>query len=230
MTVSVESPTSSVDLVGRPAVLKDGGVMTTVTAVRGFDVFTAREPGQARPGGDVVTLPVVGELVDDGDAVRGYWLGLLEDAAVCADGRLEASVLSGSEVRTVSVEPSRVDARRVVTGRATEGERAAMSALLAEARAHRRTQQAHQARIDRLVEDAHEWADDNSLCTRFDDFMDEHSLPRRSRDYDLRVEVRATVYLTRTGTDADNAAESLTREDVFAAISADDISWDAEEH
>ena len=59
--------------------------------------------------------------------------------------------------------------------------------------------------------------------------MADAGLPRRVRDYGLSVEVTATVYISRSGTSAEEAIDNLTRTDVWAALSADNIDWTAEE-
>lgn len=230
MSVSVEAPAWAVDLVERPALLEGGRVLTQVSAVRGQEVFTLHEPGRGRTGQEVVALPVTGESItaqtSEGE-VRGYWLGMVLEAG-CAD-RFEAFVLEGSVVRRVTFEPGQAEARQVVTGRATEGERVVMQALLTESCAHHQTWVTHQQRIDALVHDAHEYAENSDLCETFDDFMESHGMPRRSRDYELRVEVTATVYLTRSGGDVEDAIDSLTRQDVFDALGAEQIEYTAEE-
>ena len=45
---------------------------------------------------------------------------------------------------------------------------------------------AHQARLERIVDAAHEYADDNDLCARYDEFMMSVGLRPRSRDWVLR--------------------------------------------
>jgi len=74
---------------------------------------------------------------------------------------------------------AKADARQVVTGRASEGERAAMVALLEQARAHAATVQTHSQWVDNLVEGAHSEANDREWCEEFDDFMDRMGLPRK---------------------------------------------------
>lgn len=54
-------------------------------------------------------------------------------------------------------------------------------------------------------------------------------LPVRSRDYDLEVEVSATVRVTLTATSEEEATDALTREDVWAALGEDNITWDVSE-
>jgi len=228
-TMTSEAPAWSVDLVGRPAAVDRE--ITTVTALRGNEVFTDREPGRGRDEGEVVALPVTGEFVhiDAGEAevARGYWLGLAEQTTRVGD-EITVLLLAASIVREVTVRLELVEARRVVSGRATDGERAAMGALLAEARAHRRTRRDHAAWLDRLTEEAHTEADDRDWCGDFDDFMARVGLARRTRDYDLRVEVTATVYLTRNANSGEEAIDALTCEDVREALSCGDIKWEAE--
>ena len=54
-------------------------------------------------------------------------------------------------------------------------------------------------------------------------------LPVRSREYDLEVEVSATVRVTLTAASEDEAIDALTREDVWAALGEDHITWDVSE-
>ena len=65
-----------------------------------------------------------------------------------------------------------------------------------------------------------------SVMSQFDDFMDRVGLPRRSREYDLEVEVSATVRVTLTATSEKEAADALTRDDVWAVLGEDNITWD----
>ena len=52
-----------------------------------------------------------------------------------------------------------------------------------------------------LVEDAHRWADENSLCSVFDTFMRDHELPPRRRLYSAPATVTLTLGLA--GPDGD---------------------------
>lgn len=230
MSVSVDAPAWSLDLEGRPALIEAGRLLTTVTAVRGRDVFTAHEPGTALSADEVVTLPVIGEsvvAVSGGREVRGCWLGMVVERA--SGGPFEAFLLAGGEVARVCFEPSQVEARRVVLAPACADAWEAMAALLSEARKHAQTRSANAERIDTLVQDAMAYADEHDLCERFDDFMEAHDLPRRSRDFDLAIDVTTTVRFTRPGASVHAAIESLTREEVFRAIEMDGIDYTARE-
>lgn len=79
----------------------------------------------------------------------------------------------------------------------------------------------HESAMDKLVADAHEWADDNDLCSRFDDFMEEHNLPTRLKDYDVEVSVRLTERVTVRVSgvrDSDAAEQRVDHDDVEEAL------------
>lgn len=231
MSVSVEAPAWSLDLVGRPALIEGGRVLTMVSAARGLGVFTDYEPGRELTGAELVALPVTGECVevqDGSESVSGQWLGLVSEGP--SVGHVDAFVLCGGSVRQVRAEAPEADARQSVTGPADEGQRVALSALLAEARSHYQTRARQEARMETLVEDAHRFADDSDLCERFDDFMGEHGLPRRSRDFEVRVEVTATLHLTRPGASLDDVIDELSTDEVFDALTRDVIQFNAEDY
>lgn len=54
-------------------------------------------------------------------------------------------------------------------------------------------------------------------------------LPVRTREYELRVDVTATVYLTASGTDVDEAIRTVTNAEVFERLSAESIDIDVSE-
>ncbi|MFJ4233925.1 hypothetical protein [Cellulosimicrobium cellulans] len=221
------APTWSIDLIGRPAI-RDGA-MTTITAVRGEHVYTADTPGIAHEADQLVALPVLGEHVRTSTGTVGYWIGTLDDEQVPA-GTVRALLLSDNLSQTFDIATSSLDARAVVDGRASEGERTALGAVLAAHMAHRSTIRRHRQWIDTLTDDAHLHADDQQWCDQFDDFMEEHGLARRARDYDLRVQVTATLYLTRSAASLDAAIDTLDGETLLAALASDDLEWDADEH
>jgi hypothetical protein len=76
----------------------------------------------------------------------------------------------------------------------------------------------HDEWVAALVADAHQMADDNSLCSRFDDFMAEHGLPTRSRTYDVEVNVDFTVTVRVEGMSRDDAISEISQDDVDDAI------------
>ncbi|GAT07669.1 hypothetical protein H7I77_10030 [Mycolicibacterium novocastrense] len=74
------------------------------------------------------------------------------------------------------------------------------------------------ARLEAIVDAAHHYANDNDLCSRFDDFMIEQGLRPRSRDYSVLVDVRLRVRISSSGHDADSASENVTTSEVVEAI------------
>lgn len=243
-TASVEAPASTVEVIGRLAVVE--GELTTVTAERAGEVFTASEPGVGRPADEVVTIPLLGERVvvttRDDAVCTGYWLGVISgdrarpgDRArrvLEYDGLMTVLIL-GETMQEVRVKPEQVEASKVVSGRrAEERERRLLGSLLDEVLAHRVTRREHEAWRERLVECAHQEADDREWCPDFDDFMADMGLPRRTRDYDLKVTLpEMTLYFTREGTDAENAGKDITRDDILEAIKPeiDTCGWEAAE-
>lgn len=227
MSTMTPAAVSGLDLVGRPAVVDQK--LTTITAVSGSQVFTALEPASPVDVDNIVLLPIVGEYVEMPDVIPtpalGYWLGPVDESRI--GEHFTVLLLVGTSITEIVMPVSKADARRLVTGAALE--RTTMEALLLEARAHRRTRREHAQWVDRLVDIFHEEADSRGLCTEFDDACERVGLPRRTRDYDLRVEVTATVRLTRSATSPGDAIDSLTREEVWSALTADNIDWDAEE-
>lgn len=71
---------------------------------------------------------------------------------------------------------------------------------------------------DSAVRQAHEWADDNNLCSTFDDFMEEIGLPRREREYAVLVQVEASVTVNVTAASEEDAERLVSRDQVIAAI------------
>lgn len=76
----------------------------------------------------------------------------------------------------------------------------------------------HEMWKNNLAIDAHEYANENNLCGVFDAFMIEHGLPARTREYEVEVDVEFRVRITREGSSAEDAAESIDQDDVDEAI------------
>ncbi|MDZ7912929.1 MAG: hypothetical protein U5O16_14030 [Rhodococcus sp. (in: high G+C Gram-positive bacteria)] len=79
---------------------------------------------------------------------------------------------------------------------------------------------AHVQWRDALVESAHTWADENSLCSQFDNFMESHDLPGRSRMYDVEVEVNISrrVTVSVSASNCDDAADAVDTREVESAL------------
>lgn len=68
---------------------------------------------------------------------------------------------------------------------------------------------AKDAFLDELVSSAHEYADDNSLCGEFDNFMEKHGLPPRSREHEVSVRVSADITVTVSARDQEDAEDQI---------------------
>ena len=86
---------------------------------------------------------------------------------------------------------------------------------------------AHSNRIDSLVTDAHEWADDNDLCGKFDEFMESHGLEPRERDFDVTINVALTRTITARSFAA--ACDSVSESDVRQWLGANDWQYEIED-
>ena len=88
-----------------------------------------------------------------------------------------------------------------------------------------------EARMKALVADAHRWADDNKLGLIFDEFMEEHGLPARLRDWTVKVEVPITLEFTvedmSNAEDARKEAERYVEQEIRSLndISGIDVAW-----
>jgi hypothetical protein len=72
--------------------------------------------------------------------------------------------------------------------------------------------------VDDLVEDACEWADRNSLCSEFENFMESHQLPGRERSHDVEVEVTARITVSVSARSVEAAEECIDSDDVRSHI------------
>lgn len=82
----------------------------------------------------------------------------------------------------------------------------------------------------RLNAAANEWADDNDLCGRYDEFMEEQGFSGREQDYE--AEITVTFRRTITGRSFDDASADLTSDDVAEWVSEVVMSgeWSVEEY
>lgn len=89
----------------------------------------------------------------------------------------------------------------------------------------------HLARLEDIVDAAHRWADENDLCERFDDFMQEWGLRPRDREFYATVRATVEIRVSVTGSTADAAAaavgdqmiadvlEGMTNRQLYCAVS-----------
>ena len=89
----------------------------------------------------------------------------------------------------------------------------------------------HKNDMEALVADAHQWADENELCSAFDEFMEEHGLPARLRDWTVKVEVPITLEFTvedmSNAEDARKEAERYVEQELRGLndIAGMDLAW-----
>ncbi|WP_213578578.1 hypothetical protein [Rhodococcus sp. USK13] len=132
-------------------------------------------------------------------------------------GLLVADVSPGDlVVRTESDTRTLLDSERVLMA-AVLGEHRREREARAELAAARRE---HEQRIESLVDDAHTWADENSLCGQFDRFMDEHGLRSRSREYvvECAVTLTAKVSVRVSASDSSAAEDRVESGEVARAL------------
>lgn len=77
---------------------------------------------------------------------------------------------------------------------------------------------ASEVRLERIVDAAHEYADENSLCEVFDRFMISQNLRPRSRDWMCEVDVTVRVRILASAHSSDAAASTITEEMAIAAV------------
>lgn len=75
-----------------------------------------------------------------------------------------------------------------------------------------------QVRLESIVDAAHEFADENNLCSVFDSFMLSQGLRPRERDYDVVVDVSLRLRVHSNGVDSDVAREQVGTAEVIDAL------------
>lgn len=229
MTELMEARASELmGLLGRQVI--DDGVVARVVSVDVADggmVCLSRDPGRMRPASEVVVLPRPGERF----TVAGessVWLGLAQPAGPVKGAAEVVSVRESGTVAFHSEQLDVLDVRRSVSAWLTQDDPLAV-VLAGEALGRRDERMAAVRWRQSLEADAHEWADDNDLCERFDEFMVNHGLEGRRREFRFRVEATATVYITATGRSEEDARENITTSEVVDEITVHNTSWEAEE-
>lgn len=164
-----------------------------------------------QPGGPVSGWLVV-EAAAETDESRECAVVALDGSAVLAAGLLTEVRITGDPVPTDEMMPRWAStlAAAFWGNRRARAETAAVRAAL----------QRHEARLDRIVEDAHVYADEHSLCEAFDRFMTDHNLPPRSRDYVCEVDVTVRVRVGVTARNADAAESEVDDDKLLDAIDA----------
>lgn len=158
---------------------------------------------------DATPLPEPGEFVNLNGAALGDWIGLVEPVT---GPQVTVRLHRHGEVSAHSVQIESLHADRVVVGTADAPVKAALEALSKAYETADREKQQHEWWKESLVEDAHEWANSNDLCSRFDEFMSDHNLPPRSFDHRAEVEVTLRLPLWIGGHDDDHVRDQVDRE------------------
>ncbi|WP_006244167.1 hypothetical protein [Mycolicibacterium tusciae] len=171
------------------------------------------------PAGAVVCAslsdgPVPGWLVVEETAVAGVER---QCAVVRLDGCAVAAAGSVSEVK-VAGDPVPTDGEMPAWASALAGAFWASRRYRAEAESARTALLNHEARLERIVDAAHEYANENSLCERFDEFCVEQGLRPRSRDWLCEVDATVRVHIRVTSHSADAAGGEVTDRMVQEAI------------
>lgn len=187
-----------------------------------LDPVTGRDLGllspiQAPEG--AVPMPRPGEVVSIGEAGTGQWIGLAEPIA----GR-QATVrlLNRGEVSTHLVPIADLCAGKVVVGQQDDAVTQAVCALSHVYTVSDRSHIQYEGWKESLVKDAHDYANDNDLCERFDEFMVEHHLPGRIYEHTVEVEVELTVRLIIDGHNDDDVEGQVDRESVIGMLTTPD--------
>lgn len=178
-------------------------------------------PHAVKVGDDVVPrmqlamLPVSGQrLLLQGSEV--VWLAPLS----VAREHLRATVLAGDTLRPRVV---RVPVGSVVGSLPVAGSEPLTGEVLRVALAAGQSAVDHERWVEQLACSAREWADDNDLCERFDDFMEDQGLGGRRNEYNARVTI--TFDMEVTGSTFERAAEEVDRSDVVEAFNSVS-TWD----
>lgn len=225
MSVTTQ-PAMAMDYRGNKALVGTENTLVEITDITGETATTT--DGRHHGVDNVAILPVGGQCLAAEPAGR-RWLGIAQESATLeqvvhgwvldADGALEKATFTREEI----------DARTAVAQDCPHSDAPMAAALMGSLASRVRLEEDHQGRMDTLVSEAHQWANDNSLCETFDDFMDEQGLARRERDFQLRVEVCATVYLTCRAATLEDAVEAVDADEVRAGIDFDQHPYSVEE-
>lgn len=135
------------------------------------------------------------EVIGAHQTVRGVYLGEAGEAHLVFEPTAGV-VAVGSVARIVVHSAGLVDPSQVLLIRA----------LAAEAVGGANARRMHAEQIDRIVEVAHEEANDRGWCSEFDDLLEDRlGLPRREREYSVRARYSGSVTVTVTASSEDEA-------------------------
>lgn len=222
MTATHANPLIVDHLTGRPCLdLERFAIGTIVDADTTAQTVTARYEGSPVAGSfdEHHPLPRPGErvTVTTGTGVaHGHWVAAHANAA---DRTLSVDLLTEQGMQHL-----RCGGRDFIVTSTHVPDPVVYAALAEGVQAAR----SRELWMEQLVEDAHVYADRNSLCGAFDEFMEEHGLPTRTRSYTVRVAVTSTVLIPVTARSEGDAEEQVDRDEVRAYLDLDEIVWSVE--
>lgn len=171
----------------------------------GVVVFAALAQNAKTPAGWLVVEEFVAAERERRCAVVG-----LESQSVLAEGLTSEVMVVGEPVATEDDMPE--------WAKAVAGGFWSVRALRGELNAAREALRGHEERLERIVDAAHVYADDNSLCEAFDRFMESQGLRVRSRVYVCQVVATVRVRIAVSAGSADAAAGLIDDDMVVAAL------------
>jgi len=142
----------------------------------------------------------------------------LEDESVVAAGPVSEVMVSGSPMPTKDVMP--------MWAPALAGAFWAARQARAQRDEARQALTAEQARWARIVQAASEFADAKGYCGDYDEFMEDHGLPGRTREFVAEVDAKVRVRVPVSGRNAEAAAGEVNGQaiaDVLASMSNRDL-------
>lgn len=143
------------------------------------------------------------EVVGSHRTVEGTYLGEVRGSHLVFD-QTAGVVIVGDVQRLAVRRAAPVDPGKLLL----------LRALAAEATGRYRETVAHAEQIDEIVRVAHEEADVRDWCEEFDGIMDRLGLPRREREYSVRVRYSGSVVLSVTATSEDEALSLVSLQSV----------------
>ena len=90
----------------------------------------------------------------------------------------------------------------------------------------------HEGWVENIVSEAQEWADSHDMCSAFEEFMHDHDLEGRERDFEFYVRVQMSVPVTVTSRMSEqDARDSIDSDAVLEAIreaGLDSYDWEVD--
>ncbi len=185
-------------------------VSRSVAELLGAGVESGAVVWAVLPRGPVAGWLVVEQCVPAGRERRCAIVMPEEECAVVSAGPVSEVQVSGDPIPTDDAMPAWVSA---VAGAFWGAQQAR-----AERDATRAAVRAHEQRLEDIVDAAHEYADENDLCERFDRFMERQGLRPREHDYVCEVDATVRVRIPVRARNADAAASEVSDDMVVAAL------------